>query len=83
LLAEGHTRFPADEGIAVAYGWMANIRQDWDTSLARLTSLKQSFPGNEEIARALEVARLGIEQREASTAEDHVLHDQPSGSMRG
>ncbi len=76
LLAEGHIRFPVDEEIAVAYGWIANISQDWGMALARWKSLKQAFPGNEEIGRGLDMARRALERHAASMPEVHSTHDE-------
>jgi tetratricopeptide (TPR) repeat protein len=45
VLAEGLTKFPADEKIAVAYAWVAHHRSDWPEADRRWTEVRTKFPG--------------------------------------
>lgn len=56
ILSEGHRRFPTDEAIAVGYGWIGNLRRDWETAVKRWQSLIALFPSNQDITRGLEAA---------------------------
>ena len=76
LLAEGYRRFPADEAIAVGYGWTANLRQDWDTAVARWKSLAQTFPNNEAVRQGLDAALRAVGQDETAPGGAPSVHGQ-------
>jgi tetratricopeptide (TPR) repeat protein len=46
VLGEGSERFPDDEQIAIARGWLANARRDWLTALGRWEAAQVRFPKN-------------------------------------
>ena len=45
-LGEGVERFPDDEQIAMARGWLANARHDWPAALSRWEAVRRRFPDN-------------------------------------